>query len=104
MENVKPLSPTDLKDNIENVIPSVVIEAVNNLLKKEFVGKSISITQKAIVSEIIKLDNTITRDKLFDNNWMDFEPIFRKNGWHVNYQSPDRDQNFDEYFVFTPAK
>lgn len=104
MANVKPLSPKNLKNNIENVIPSVVIQAVNNLLKENYCGKSITITQKNLISEIKKLDNTITNAKLFDNHWLDFEPLFRKNGWKVVYESPDRDQSFDEYFIFTPAK
>jgi len=104
MADVKPLSPKDLKNNIENVIPSVVIEAVNNLLKENYYGKSITITQKALISEIIKLDDSMTSTKLLNKNWLDFEPLFRKNGWNVAYRSPDRDENFDPHFVFTPAK
>ena len=83
MANVKPLSPKDLKNNIENVIPSAVIQAVNNLLKENYFGKTVTITQKNLISEIKKLDSTITNAKLFDNHWLDFEPLFKKHGWKI---------------------
>lgn len=100
----KALSPTDIIKDLDSIIPESVITAVNNLLKEKYRGHSVTLKQKEIVSAIIKLDPTLKRDKIFDNNYLDFEPIFAKAGWTVKYNSPDRDESFEEYFEFTPKK
>lgn len=101
---IKALSPDEIIKDLDSIIPESVITAVNNLLKEKYRGHSVILTQKKIVSAIIKLDPTLKRDTIFDNNYLDFEPIFTKAGWTVKYNSPDRDENYDEYFEFTPKK
>lgn len=103
-KTVKPLKPSDIVDNLETIIPSVVIEAVNNLLKKKFRGTSATIKQQEIIDEIIRLDDSMTSRKIFDEKWMDFEEIFKKNGWAVKYDGPGYSESYDAYFVFTPKK
>ena len=103
-KKVKPLKPSDIVDNLDTIIPSVVIEAVNNLLKKKFRGSSAMIKQKEIVDEIIRLDDSMTSQKIFDEKWMDFEEIFKRNGWSVKYDGPGYSESYDAYFVFTPKK
>jgi hypothetical protein len=100
-KQVKPLSPKDLKKNLDKAIPSFVITAVNKLLKKDFRGGEVIIMKKDLMSEIKKIKE-ISDNELYDNKWLDFEPIFRKNGWNVTFESPDRGESFDDYFKFKP--
>ena len=104
MEKVKPLSPKDINNDMENIIPDVVIKAVNNLLKKEFRGSSVKLLQKDVISEISKLDDSMTSKKLFDNNWMDFESLFKKYGWSVVYDGPGYNETYEPNYEFTPRK
>jgi hypothetical protein len=47
-------------DNLGKIIPSVVFEAVNYLLKEKYRG-SLSIKQDEIINKIISLNSSITR-------------------------------------------
>ena len=100
-KQVTPLSPKDLKDSVDKAIPSFVITAVNKLLKKDFRNSEVIIKKKDLIIEIKKIKE-VTNEELYDNKWLDFEPIFRKNGWNVAFESPDRDESFDDYFKFKP--
>lgn len=79
--SVQPISPDDIMGDMENIIPSFVIEAVNNLLRKKYRGEATTILQSDIVDEILLLAKPkITKQKIFDEKWMDFEEVFRKMG------------------------
>lgn len=99
-EVVKPISPSDIIENLDKIIPSVVIQAVNNLLKKEFRGSSATILQNEIINEIIRLDGSYTKDMIFDNKMLDFEEIYRKNGWLVEYDKPGYNESYAHKFIF----
>lgn len=99
----KPISPNEIMSNLDKIIPPVVITAINNLLKKKFRGSKTKIEQNEIISEIISLDNAITRDEIFDNKWLDFEEIYSKNGWDVKYNKINfYDDSPRSYFLFEP--
>jgi len=104
ISRVKPLSPDDIMEGLDDIIPGFIIEAVNNLLKKKFRGSSCSIKQKDIESEIINIafkeGKEITSGDIYDNKWMDFEAIFIKVGWKVIYHKPDYTESYDSYFDF----
>jgi len=71
-------------------------EAVNNLLKQKYRGNgSIIIKQDEIINEIQKLDNKITRNLIFDKKMLDFEKLYRDNGW---------DESYEAYFEFNKSK
>jgi hypothetical protein len=101
---IKPLSPQDIKNDIENIIPDSIVKAVNNFLKRAFRGSMVCITQDEILEEIHLVDNTLTRKQIFDNNWLDFEPIFEKAGWKVVFYKSGYNEDFNAYFTFTPKK
>lgn len=103
-EEIKPISPNEIMDNLTTIIPSVVIEAVNNLLKLKYRGDDVSIKQKDIIEEIQRLDETMTNNVIFKNKYMDFESIYRKNGWNVVYDKPGYSENYDAYFKFSKKK
>ena len=86
-------------------IPQVVIQAVNNLIIKEMAdncGSTITITQKEIINEIIRLDPGMTSSKIYENNYLDFEDVYRKEGWKVSYDKPGYCESYEPKFSFTP--
>lgn len=97
---VKPISPSEILDNLDKIIPPVVIQAVNNLLMKEYRGGSVTILQDAIIKEIKNLDGTITKDQIYDNKWLDFESLYRQNGWSVEYDKPAYNETYAAKFIF----
>lgn len=103
-EEIKPISPNEIMDNLKTIIPSVVIQAVNNLLKLKYRGNDVSIKQKDIMEEILRLDESMTSNVIYDNRYMDFESIYRENGWNVVYDKPGYGENYDAYFKFSKKK
>lgn len=98
---IKPLSPSDI--NLKNRIPSYVIEAVNELIKKYYIGKSFTFTQDELIQKIISLGPyELRKNDIFDKKYLDIEQIYNENGWTVQYELPCRDESFDAYFKFTP--
>ena len=101
---VKPLKPTDIAPNMDNIIPDSVIQAVNTLLQETYTGgkNPVIIKQDELIRKVKGLDTSITRSEIFEKHMFDFEKLYGKNGWIVEYHQPDRDENFDTYFKFTP--
>lgn len=99
-EVVKPISPSDIIENLDKIIPSVVIQAVNNLLKKKFRGDEAVILQDEIVNEILRLDDTLIREDIFKNKLLDFEVLYAKNGWLVEYDKPGYNESYSAKFIF----
>ncbi len=106
MENkeVKPLSPSDLKDNLEKNLPKEVIDSVNEILSEKYRGSgSVTFKSKEVIAKIsAKME--LTKETIYEKKYLDFEPLFRKYGWIVRYEQPCRDENFDAYYEFTPKK
>lgn len=102
---MKPIKPEEIINSLDSILPDSVVQAVNNLLKEKYRGGTVAITQKEIVSEIIRIDPNLTRKQIFDKNMLDFEPIFRKMGWIVKYDSPGWNETYyEEFFEFTSKK
>jgi hypothetical protein len=103
--STKPIPPDEIVENLDKIIPSQIIEAVNDLLKEKYRGGgSVSIKTDAIINLAHSKGLKIKREEFFEKKYLHFEPIFRKSGWVVTYESPDRDQNFDPYFNFKVIK
>jgi hypothetical protein len=103
-ERVEPIKPKDIMDNLEDIIHPAVIKAVNELLKEQYRGTQVTIKQKDIATKAVALDSSITEEEIYKKKWMDFEHIFYKAGWEVKYNSPDRDESYDEFFQFSAKK
>lgn len=101
----KPLSPSDIDSNLENIIPEFVIQAVNNLLKKEYRnGQPVVLQQDEIIAEIRRVNAKTKRSTIFDQHWLDFESIFQKSGWKVEYDKPGYNESYPATFTFTPKR
>ena len=97
---IKPITP----DEIKHEIPDFIIETVNTLIKKKWDGKKALIKQNdilSIVSSDDENDDKPSRRTIFDNNWLDFEDLYRGVGWNVEYDKPAYNEFYDAYFKFT---
>jgi hypothetical protein len=102
---IEPVTPQELNESIGESFPKAVINAFNNLLKEKYRGNnSITIKVDEVVKRILSLDDSLTRNILFEKNYLDVESLYRKFGWSVTFNSPDRDENFDSYYVFSVKK
>lgn len=104
--SAKPLSPSEIENDMGNIIPEIIINAVNNLLKKEYRnGEHVILRQDDIIAEVRKLSgDTLSSDEIYENKWLDFEPLFNKSGWKVEYDKPGRGDDYEAYFKFTPKR
>ena len=101
MSDVKPFTPDEARNNKKHIIPDEVIQVVNELLVRELNGSYASLYEDEIVAEVLKRMPHLTRESVFKNKYLDFEPLFREQGWDVKYDSPGYDESFRAYFTFT---
>ena len=104
-ENVRPIKPSEIVAKKEKMIPAAMIVAVNELIVKDWDGHSATIKKENLIKKYFevahKKDNAANRHKLYEDNSLDFESIYRKQGWKVNYESPSYgDSDFEPYFEF----
>lgn len=97
----KPFSPAEAKANKIHHIPDEVFEVVNNLLFKNYNDSSITILQDQVVTEICKRMD-ISRQLIFDNKWLDFEDVYRKQSWDVDYNKRLYYEDGSDFWVFKP--
>lgn len=100
---VKPLSPSEVAKAKIDAIPDGVIEAFNELIAKGFDGKTATVRQDAAVKLICK-KMKVRSDKVFENDWLDVEPYFRRVGWTVNYDKPGYNENYEATYEFIAGK
>jgi len=96
---IEPIKPSDV--DIE--IPDLVIEIVNEFIKKEWDGEQSRILQTDIVNEIIARYpgmEDITSETVFKNHWLDFEDVYRQVGWKVEYDKPGFNEFYEPFFIF----
>jgi hypothetical protein len=103
-KTVKPISPEEIIDKLEDIIHPAIIQAVNKLLKSKFRGGYVTIKQKDIVEEAMKIDSTLLRKDIFENHWMDFEKVYKKYGWIVTYDRPGYNESYEPSYEFKPKE
>lgn len=105
---VKPFSPGDATASVSSLLPDEVISAVNRLLSQKFDGRnSVEFYQHEVIKAIkhefmLSREQKVTRAEIFENQWLDFEPVFRKSGWRVYYDKPGYNESYEPTFTFTP--
>lgn len=95
----KPYSPTEAALAKQTVLPAAVINAVNELLAKNYDGQRAVIKQKDIVGTIISQLDTTEREMLA-KNWLNIEPLYELYGWKVSYDKPGYNESYDATFTF----
>jgi len=96
----KPLSPAEV-ETLGPDIPDVVIAVVNELLRRKYRSKGATIIlQSEILNEIRKRESKIDIKNLLEQNGLDFEPLFQKEGWVVIYDKPGYGEDYEPRFSF----
>jgi len=96
---VKPITPDMVTDVKKELLPDAVIEAWNEVIAKNWNGKTSSFTQDEIVKRIVKKAK-IKRDKVFDKRYLDVEDIYETEGWNVHYDRPGYNETYNATFEF----
>ena len=100
---VKPISPQEARANQKASIPDFVIAAFNEMISKKIGGsKSVTIRQDDVVELALKnAPEGTTSQTLFNNNWLDVEPLFAEQGWKVSYDKPGYCESYPATFTFS---
>jgi len=107
--SVQPIKPSEVSKLKQTLLPDYVLEAFNELIAKEWDDRSAIIDQDDIVTLIkqkraTSLNSEQVEDQLFDNNWLDVEPIYRLAGWKVEYDKPGYNESGRAYYTFTKRR
>lgn len=98
----KPLKPSEITKAKAATIPDWVIEAVNETLAAKWNGREARFTLKEVMAlAMTKAPPNLTRAQIYDNHWMDFENIYRDEGWRVLFDKAGYNESYDDYWVFT---
>ena len=99
--SVEPIKPKDAQDAKVASIPDVVFESFNTLIARNLSTNGRSIVTKKDVIELIGASSTLTSTELYNKNYLDIEYFYRKAGWKVGYESPDRGEDYESYYTFS---
>lgn len=113
---IKPISPNEVMKYKENIIPDYVFGAFNHLIALKFDGSKSVIKQDEVITLIIqfarKTDNRLNfsdqigkfKERLFEDKMLDIEPMYRKEGWVVEYDKPAYCENYEAFWTFKKGK
>ncbi len=101
---IKPIRPDDVLELKKTIIPDQVIGAFNHLIAKNFSNGMAVVKQKDIVSEIMTRMELDDSNDIFNNHWLDVEEIYGNSGWHVNYDKPAYNEDYDAFYEFSTRK
>jgi hypothetical protein len=94
----KPITPADAENKSNLLIPEFVIQVVNDLIIKNYKNRSARISQEEIVIAIVEKGHV--RKRIFSEGWLDFESVYQKAGWNVNYDRPGHNETYPATFTF----
>ncbi len=97
---VLPITPAEAESNKKIDIPDYVIESVNYLLSKNIRKGQADFFQNDLIEEILKRAPEITREDIFKDNMLDFEPLYKDSGWSVQYDKPGYNEDYEANFSF----
>lgn len=99
-----PLKPSDM-ELIENQreFPEFVVSAFNECIKRNWNGREAKIKQDEVISAMLKT-RKVKRNQIFDNNYLDIEPLYESQSWRVEYDKPGYNENYEPFFVFQRKK
>ena len=98
---IKPLSKEEVKR--AKTIPDIIIKTVNELLVKNYRNGKAIIMQSEIVDMVSgdsENPDSISRTDIYDNNYLDFEDVYRAIGWKVTYDKPGYCESYEPHFIF----
>lgn len=97
---ITPVTPSEVKEQAGSHIPDEVIECVNALL----LAGTRAFGHDKIIEAIQRKVPNVSRSEIFKWNWLDFEPVFRKAGWSVDYDKPAYNESYEATWTFREKK
>lgn len=99
MNKVKPISPSEATARKKGEIPPFVIEVFNALIAENLrEGGTATFRQEEAEARIRK---HLSEGEQFPTRWLDVEPLYRNEGWEVEYDKPGYNENYPATFTFT---
>lgn len=96
---MKPITPDEVVNKKKTLIPDYVINCFNIAIAKKWNGYSSTVSQDEIVATICAAGD-VDRRAVFDQHYLDIEPIFEEAGWSVEYDKPGYNETYDARFIF----
>lgn len=100
---MKPITPQEVVSLKIANIPDYVIEVFNDLIAKGWNG-SYSTVRMETAATTIKSHAQYNNERIYDEGWMDIEPLYRKAGWKVVFDKPGYNQIYDAYYTFSKGE
>jgi hypothetical protein len=102
---VQPISPSEAIERKITMIPDFVIETVNEMLAEQATKNPyIVLRQDEIIKRIMaRVGHQITKGELYEKKWLDFEPLYEKAGWKIEYDKPAYNESYEPTFTFKKA-
>ena len=95
-----PITPSEVKSLKLTGIPDQVINVVNELIVANWSNH----TNRAVVKQddiLTRLTTgETTRQDIVSAGWLDFEDLYRKQGWIVSYDKPGYNESYSAFFEF----
>jgi len=104
-----PITPEEVVEKQEQIIPEEVFQAFNNLIAKNWNGSRSTFKKEDAIQEILKTPPKLLtckppagkRQTIISERWLDIETVYRSAGWKVVYDAPGYNENYDATFEFS---
>lgn len=98
-ERVKPIRPEDVANEKLKVFPDEVFLSVNEMIAQNYRSGYATILQKDLVHLMVK--KGLKSADIYKNGWLDFEDVYRQEGWKVEYDKPGYNESYEPSFKFS---
>lgn len=96
----RPITPAEVVGLKRSSIPAAVFDGFNAMIASSWDGREATFSMKDAEEAILALDKSLKSDQLYDNGWMDVEPIYRREGWSVEFEKPGYCESGEAMFTF----
>ena len=103
VNTVGPITPDDVVEAKEKIVPPAVFQAFNQLISEKWDGHHSKVLQHEAVALILSLMPELNGNDtlLVTKGWLDIEPVYRRAGWKVEYDKPAYNESYRAFFVFS---
>lgn len=95
-----PIKPGEIASKKQGAVPQKVFDAFNELIVENFANGRAEVEQADVEALILTKLPDATSDQIHKKGWLDIEDVYRAAGWHVEYDKPGYNENYEPYFTF----
>lgn len=102
----QPISPDEAssKDRVITSVPGEVFAVFNEFLIARYKkGGTVIIRQDEVMRALLTRLAPITRQEIYDRQWLDIEGAYERYGWKVTYDKPGFNESGEALFMFSPG-